>query len=103
MPHETAESIRAIPSEKIDKFYYESGAGYVIPPEIRDRTFELGFREKLMRAGLEQVKIDILVLRFVYDMSLKDIASELSFLSSSSVYNILEDSLKFLKKIGFSK
>lgn len=100
---ESGESVKAVPTGKIDKFYYESGAGYVIPKEIRDRTWELQFRTKLMDAGLEQIKIDILVLRFIYEMTIKDIGEELGFLSSSSTLRFLNESLAHLKKIGFSK
>lgn len=100
---EPSTSVKAIPTGKIDKFYYESGAGYVIPKEIRDRTWEMQFREKLSKTGLEQVKIDILVCKFVYDMSLSDISEELGAPSISTVLRLLSDSLKYLKKVRFSK
>lgn len=87
--------------EKIDKFYYESGAGIVIPKEIRDRTFELQFRDKLRKAGLTQLKVDLLVLRFCYDASLKDIVEEMNFVSQTSVLRLLNQSLRYLKKRGF--
>lgn len=83
--------------------YYESGAGYVIPEGVRDRSYELSFRDKLMKSGLEMVKVDILTLRFVYDMSLQDIAEELGVMSSDTVLRLLADALKYLKRIGFSR
>lgn len=98
-----SKSVKAIPTGKIDRMYYDSGAGYVIPKEIRDRTWEMQFRDRLGKTGIEQVKIEILVRRFVYDMSLKDIAEELSSPSSSTVLRLLSDSLRFLKRIGFSR
>lgn len=100
---EPSESVKAIPTGKIDRFYYDSGAGYVLPKEIRDRTWEMQFRDKLSKTGLEQVKVDILVCKFVYDMSLKDIAEELGSPSPSTVLRLLGDSLRYLKKIGFSR
>jgi hypothetical protein len=96
-------SVEAIPTGKIDKFYYDSGAGYIIPKEIRDRTWEMQFRNKLLTAGLEPAKVDILVLRFIYDMTLKDITEELNFVNIKTVLRMLSDSLKYLKKIGFSR
>lgn len=98
-----SESVKAIPSEKIDKFYYESGAGFIIPPEIRDRTFELDFRDRLAKSGLPEAKIDILVCKFVYDMGSAEIAKELNFVSPTTVLRMLGESLKYLKKIGFSR
>lgn len=100
---DASQSVTATPTGKIDRFYYDSGAGYVIPKEIRDRTWEMQFREKLAKAGLEQVKIDVLVCRFVYDMSLSDTAQELGSPSTSTVLRLLSESLKYLKKVGFSK
>ena len=96
-------SVQAVPTDKIDKFYCESGAGYILPKEIQDRTWEIQFRNKLTKAGLEQAKIDILVLRFVYDMKLQEISDELGFVNIKTVLRMLSDSLKYLKKIGFSK
>lgn len=100
---EPSKSIRAYPVERIDSNYYDSGAGFIIPNEIKDRTWELQFRERLKKAGLEEVKIDILVLRFVYDMTFSQIADELSFLNTSSALRLYDDSIKHLKKIRFGK
>lgn len=94
-------SVKSIPVQRIDSFYYESGAGIVIPPEIRDRVYETSFRAKLRKAGLTQLKTDILVLKFCYDASLSEIAKELNFISTSSVYRLLTQSLRHLKKIKF--
>lgn len=98
---EPSHSVKAIPTGKIDKFYYDSGAGFILPKEIRDRTWELKFRGKLRKAGLEETKIDILVMSFVYEMSLSEISKELGFLSTTTVLRFKTDSLKYLKKIGW--
>ena len=86
----------------IEQSYYDSGAGYVIPEGIKNRTYEMQFREKLTRAGLTPVCVDILVFRFVYDLSLRDIAEEIGITASSHVYRLLQESLAYLKKVGFS-
>lgn len=96
-------SVKAIPSSKIDRFYYDSGAGYILPKEIRDRTWEMKFRDKLVKSGLEASKVDILVCRFVYDMTISEIAAELNFVSETTVHRYLVESLKYLKKVGFEK
>ena len=101
LPKESGNSLRATPSDKIDQFYYDSGAGYVLPKEIRDRTWEMQFREKLNKTGLEPMKVDILVCRFVYDMSMSDISQELGVLSASTALRLMEDGLKYLKKLRF--
>ncbi len=103
LPSESGDSIRATPTAKIDSFYYESGAGYVIPKEIRDRTWEHKFRERLSKTGLEQLKIDILVCRFVYEMSMSEITQELEVSSASTALRLMTESLKYLKEIGFRK
>lgn len=103
LPVESGQSVRATPTGKIDRFYYDSGAGYVLPKEIRDRTWELQFRERLTKTKLEPIKVDILVCRFVHDMSMSEISTELGMLSASTVLRLLNDSLEYLKRIGFKK
>ena len=83
---------------KIENINYDSGIDYIIPKEIRDRTWEMQFREKLTKTGLEAIKIDIVVCRFFYEMSLAEIAKELEIVSASTVLRLLSDSLKYLKK-----
>lgn len=97
------ESIYKRVDKPIDNLYYESGAGFVIPDHVKDRTFELSFREKLRKAGLQEFAIDLLVLRFVYAMSIRDISEELSVVSSSTALRILQESLTYLRKKGFGK
>ncbi len=87
-----------VSESKIDREYYDSGAGYVIPEGIRNRSYEYKFREKMQKAGLEPIKVDILVLRFVYDQSLRDIAEELGIVSSQTVLNMLSSALASLRK-----
>lgn len=82
----------------VEKAYYESGAGFVIPEGIRSRSYEYQFRAKMEKAGLEPVKVDILVLRFVYSMSLRDIAEELGVMSSMTVLRLYEEAMTVLKR-----
>lgn len=92
------ENVNTYVGNNIDKYYYESGAGYVIPPGIKNRSYEYKFRSKLQKAGLEPIRIDILVCRFVYDMDLRDITMELGIVSLTTVHRLLKESLIFLKK-----
>lgn len=92
------ESVNRYVGNNVEKNYYDSGAGYVIPPGIKNRSYEYRFRSKLEKAGLDLVKVDILVLRFVYDMSIRDIVEELGMFSGSMVVRLLDESLKSLKK-----
>lgn len=89
---------RQVSTNVIDREYYDSGAGYVIPEGIRSRAYEYKFRAKMEKAGLEPVRVDILVLRFVYDQSLRDIAEELGIMSTTTVLRLLDESLATLKK-----
>ena len=94
-------SVRAVPVERIDSFYYESGAGVVVPPEVRDRIYEQAFRKKLKKHGLVGIKTEVLVLRFCYDATLKNIADELGIVSQSTVLRLINQSLRYLKSRGF--
>lgn len=74
-----------------------------IPEKVLDGTYERKFRRKLRKAGLKPIQIDILVMRFFYEMSLKDISEEMSIISARKVLSVIEDSLKELKEHGFGK
>ncbi len=87
----------------IEKAYYESGAGYVIPDNVSNRHYEYKFREKMEATGLEPVYVDILTLRFVYDMDLADIAEDLGIVSSSLVLTLLNKALAVVKEKGIKK
>ena len=94
------ESTHKYAGYNIDKAYYESGAGFVIPEGIKNRSYEFQFRSKLEKAGLEPVKIDILVLRYVYEMNFKDIADELGIKSIGTTYDLYSKALETIKKRG---
>lgn len=86
-----------------ENLYYESGAGFVIPPGIRSGRYEAQFRNKLTKFGLQPIEVDVLVLRFVYEESIRDISEELRIISKSEVLNILTNALKELKRRRFGK
>ena len=67
-------------------------------PEYEER-----FREKLLKAGLEPIQIEIMVLRFVYDLSFSKIAKELQIVSTLKTISLYEDASKTLKKRGFDE
>lgn len=92
------ESVNKYIGNNVEKNYYESGAGYIIPPGIKNRSYEYKFRSKLEKAGLEPVGVDVLVLRFVYNMNIMEIAEELGMFSRSTVIRLLDSNLEILKK-----
>lgn len=87
-------------NKDIDKAYYESGAGYIIPENIKNRSYEYSFRNKMFKAGLEQIKVDILTLKYVYEMSFREIAAELGITSVTTTVRLHEEALKTIKKRG---
>ncbi|GAC1499961.1 MAG: hypothetical protein NVS1B10_03190 [Candidatus Saccharimonadales bacterium] len=94
------ESVNRYVGNDIDRRYYESGAGYVIPEGIRNRSYEFSFRGKMAKLGLSQVEVDILTLRFVYDLSFRDIAKELSVVDVTTTYELYIRAMALLKKKG---
>lgn len=74
----------------------------VIPENILNGQWEAEFREKLKQYGLEPIFINIVVMRFLYEMSLKEIAKELEIVSPSTVLGLLRRSLQMLKERGFN-
>lgn len=75
----------------------------IIPPHIEHRTYERAFRTKLRKAGLSQLSVDVVTLRFVYEMNLRDIAEELGLTSLQVTHNILQKALKHLRKQGWGE
>jgi DNA-directed RNA polymerase specialized sigma subunit len=75
----------------------------IIPPSIANRSTEMEFREKLKNFALPKIQIEILVRRFFYEMSLRDIAKELKIISAGTVLNQLNKALTDLKQRGFGK
>jgi DNA-directed RNA polymerase specialized sigma24 family protein len=65
--------------------------------------YEKRFREKLEKAGLQPIQIEIFVLRFVYDCSFSEIAKELSINGTLTVVRLYEEASKTLKKVGFDE
>jgi DNA-directed RNA polymerase specialized sigma24 family protein len=75
----------------------------IIPDHIKNRTYEKSLRLKLKRAGLTLLDRDVVVMKFVYEMNLQEIAEELGITSLQTTHNILVKALKRLKDRGFGK
>lgn len=73
----------------------------ILPPNIKDGSFEKTFRKKFKKFGLEQIQIDIIVLHFIYEYSLTEIAEHLSITSALTVYGLMKRGLDMLKAKGF--
>lgn len=94
---------RSSVNDRIEAEYYTSGAGYIIPEGIKNRSYEFQFRRKLEKAGLEPIKVDILVLKYVYSMTLREIEEELGILTAMTALRLHNEALATLKKKGFGK
>jgi DNA-directed RNA polymerase specialized sigma subunit len=74
----------------------------VVPESIADGTNEMKFREKLLGYGLDELRVEVLVMRFFYDMTLREISDELSLANPSTALYLLDSSLAELKEKGYS-
>lgn len=59
---------------------------------------EYGFREYLAPFDLTPAAVDIMVLRYVYDMSFQRIVEDLGTMSFGTVWNLHKEVVKSLKK-----
>lgn len=75
----------------------------ILPKHIEERTYEKQLRGRLKRAGLNEIERNVVVFKFVYEMSLKDISEELGIPTLQTAHNILVRSLKQLREKGFGK
>jgi hypothetical protein len=78
LPKETGESIFAARYSNIENYPENADLQDVYDAEIK-------FRFILKKYGLDEIRIDILVLRTVYNWSLSEIAEELSIPHSETV------------------
>ena len=74
---------------------------FIVPEGMRDRSYEMTFRNKLSKYIVDQIKIDILVLRYIYEQSFKEIAEELGVLSITTAVRLHSEAIELLKKKGF--
>lgn len=82
----------------VEKLYYTSGAGFVIPEGIKSGKYEQQFRSKLRKAGIGRLQIDILVLTFIYENTTKEISEELGIPTLMKVVRLRTDALNNLKR-----
>lgn len=78
-------------------------ANVIVPESISSGQDEEDFRKKLLEYGLHPLQAEIVIRRFFYEMTLRDIATELNIISPSTVLNQLNKSLADLKMRGFKK
>lgn len=63
---------------------------------------EAEFRDRLGSYGIEDIRIDVLTLKFVYGLSFAQIAEELHIPSRNTVQYIYNKALNLLRERGFS-
>lgn len=82
-------------------------SGAVDENQLRDynkdetKEYELVFRKKLETAGLGLLVMDILVLKFVYDLSFGQIAEELKIVDTSTAIRLYSEAREYIKTVGF--
>jgi hypothetical protein len=82
-------------------------SGAVDENQVRDYTqveaeeYETNFRKKLETAGLNLLVMDILVLKFVYDLNFTQIAEELKIIDTSTAIRLYSEAREYLKTVGF--
>ena len=76
---------------------------FIIPEGIKDRSYEMSFRKKLLKYGVASLTIDILVLHYIYDLNFREISEELAFLSISTAVRLHSEALASLRKRGFGR
>lgn len=97
------EGTRRRVDKPIDSFYYNSGAGFVIPEGIKSGKYERQFREKLKTWGLTAIQVDIMVGTFIYEDTIKEIAKDLSIPTLSTVVRLRSEALRLLRTKGYGK
>jgi hypothetical protein len=85
------ESVRETPIHYVDQY----------PAPEQDKTEFTEFRQKLRKFGLEEIRIDILTLRFIYEWTFADIADYLYIPNRQTAFNIYKDALQLLKERGY--
>lgn len=73
---------------------------FSIPEKIMDGSYERKFKEKIRSYGLHPIQVEILVRKFFYEDTLKDITKELNISSVRTTFNLLNRALKDLKARG---
>jgi len=96
---ESGQSVRAVQVKDIDKINPQDYT-LVIPAKVADGSYERQFKEKLRAYGLHPLQIEILVRRFFYEYTLKEITEELDIASVRTTYNLMSKALKELKARG---
>ncbi len=95
---DSSQSVPTVYRQQIDTMYGFKVASF--PPKMLDGTYEQNFRDKLIKAGLDSIKVEVLIRRYMYDMTLKEISEDLSIISPRTVLNLIEQSMKFIKSKG---
>jgi hypothetical protein len=81
--------------------------GAIDENQVRDYTkeetkeYESVLRKKLETAGLSPIVMDILILKFVYDLSFVQIAEELKIVDTSTAIRLYSEAREYLKTAGF--
>ncbi len=95
MPKRSKQSIKAYLTDRID--------GYWLEAEEKDREIsEYEIVTYLKRFGLDPYEVELLMLRFIENKSMKDIVKEQGWVSVTSANYYFRTILKKLREGGFS-
>lgn len=69
----------------------------VIPYELSSGLTERRFKKKLRSLGLDDMRVEVLAHKFIYDMSLAEISQELSIPNRQTVHYLLKTGVAYIK------
>lgn len=94
------ENVNTYIGDNVDRAYIAAGLNTIVPEGIKNRSYEFQFRRKMEKVGLNPLEVDILVLRYIYSMSFREISAELGIVSTTTTYRFHKLSLDLIKKRG---
>lgn len=97
------DAVHAAPNGDMDRYTDIDWSQVVIPDHIVDQSVEVRFREKLKQAGVDRITREIMICKFVYEYSFRQIQEELHLTSAMQAFRMLTKGLEFLRSKGFAQ
>lgn len=95
MPKPSKQSVQAFVATQIEN--------YSLPKEFWDRTMEdHEIEARLRKFGLDNFEVELVMLRYIDNMTMKDIIEAQGWVSVNSVAHHLRSALRKLRKAGFT-
>lgn len=94
MPRSSNRSVTAYSVFDIDKYP-------LVEDGLTRKEKERAFRKKLRPYALEKIRVEVLVLRFVYGWPFSEISEKLKIPHRPTAFDIYKRSIELLKERGF--